>query len=86
MDRNLHDFIMTVVLSFFIGTVVGGTVISLVPDPRLLLSAKAEARKELLIDAVKAGIAEWQIIDDAGNTAIRFKVPEAEKLLGEEKP
>ncbi len=83
MNKSLHELCLVVVLSFFIGLTIG---LATFPDQQLLYRAKAEARKELLIDAVKAGFAEWKIIDNAGNTEIRFKLPEAEKLLGEEKP
>jgi len=86
MNKSLHELCLVVVISFFIGLNIGLGTKSMFPDQQLLYRAKAEARKELLIDAVKAGFAEWKIIDNAGNTEIRFKLPEAEKLLGEEKP
>ena len=80
MRVNNEDFLPVILcfaLMFTLGVVLGGEFRERIPTNASITRAKSE----LMVDAVKAGLAEWVIVDDTGKTEIRFKSILAEELL-----
>lgn len=76
-NDNFFPAILFSVLLFVLGGCIGGEFRERNPTPAAITRAKSE----LMVDAVKAGLAEWVIVDDTGKTEIRFKSIQAEELL-----
>jgi multisubunit Na+/H+ antiporter MnhB subunit len=76
-DDNFGSWILVMLMMLLVGSIVGTKLGEEFPSPYAVNKAKTELR----IEAVKAGLAEWIVVDDTGKTEIRFKSIQAEKLL-----
>lgn len=76
-NDDFFPVVLCFILLFILGVCIGGEFRERNPTPASI----ARAKSELMIDAVRAGLAEWVVVDDTGKTEIRFKSIQAEKLL-----